>query len=74
MRILREGSCYVTLLSPQLRLPMPEARRQPGVRDERTLARAERRRRPGDPQSPLGEDQDGVPRPVRNKKSTPRRC
>ena len=53
---------------------MPEARRQPGVRDGRTLARAERRRRAGDAPRALGEDEDRVPRPVRNDKSAPRRC
>ena len=45
---------------------MPQARRQPGVRDERAVAGAERRRRPGDSPDLVGKDQDGISRPVSN--------
>ena len=37
-------------------VPVPQARRQPGVRDERAVSSAERRRRPRDAQDFVGKD------------------
>ena len=71
---MQNSMCLLNRLPDQLpgeRVPVPQARREPGLRHERAVSGAERGRHPGDTASSVGEDADRVSRAVRKSRNFP---